>query len=134
MRYNGEPGYAWLGNMKDYGRMADAPNFKDHRAKGGNPYLEQTLESYELCCLVETFPNNHESLEDYKITLEVCLFVCKDCYFRTDSLGRKRTVLCSRNRRIGCSMSGIAQFIANKGVGILKDWMDCRLSSHSNIR
>ena len=29
-----------------------------------------------------------------------------------------------RNRRIGCSMSGIAQFIANRGVGALKDWMD----------
>ena len=31
----------------------------------------QTLESYELCCLVETFPNNHSSLEDYKRTLKV---------------------------------------------------------------
>ena len=29
-----------------------------------------------------------------------------------------------RNRRIGCSMSGIAQFIANRGVGALKEWMD----------
>jgi hypothetical protein len=38
---------------------------------GGNPCLEQTLESYELCCLVETFPANHESLEEYKETLKV---------------------------------------------------------------
>ena len=37
---------------------------------GGNPCLEQTLESYELCCLVETFPNNHDSLEDYQRTLK----------------------------------------------------------------
>ena len=123
VRYNGEPGYAWLGNMKDYGRMADAPNFKDHRAKGGNPCLEQTLESYELCCLVETFPNNHESLEDYKITLKYAYL-----YAKTVTLGKthwaetNRVML--RNRRIGCSMSGIAQFIANKGVGSLKDWMD----------
>jgi hypothetical protein len=41
------------------------------RAMGGNPCLEQTLESYELCCLVETFPANHESLEEYKETLKV---------------------------------------------------------------
>jgi len=123
VRYNGEPGYAWLGNMKDYGRMADAPNFKDHRAKGGNPCLEQTLESYELCCLVETFPNNHESLEDYKNTLKYAYL-----YAKTVTLGKthwaetNRVML--RNRRIGCSMSGIAQFIANKGVGNLKEWMD----------
>ncbi len=29
-----------------------------------------------------------------------------------------------RNRRIGCSMSGMAQFIANRGVGELQTWMD----------
>ncbi len=65
VRINGEPGYAWLKNMQDYGRMADEPNFKDRRAMGGNPCLEQTLESHELCCLVEKFPASHESLEDY---------------------------------------------------------------------
>ena len=53
---NGEPGFAWLENMRKYGRMADPQNDKDRRAAGGNPCLEQTLESYELCCLVETFP------------------------------------------------------------------------------
>jgi len=29
-----------------------------------------------------------------------------------------------RNRRIGCSMSGIAQFVADKGLGQLQAWMD----------
>ena len=56
VRINGEPGYAWLDNMRKYGRMADAPNWKDKRASGGNPCLEQTLESHELCCLVENLP------------------------------------------------------------------------------
>ncbi len=42
---------------------------------GGNPCLEQTLESYEMCCLVETFPANHESIEDFKRTLKVCMCV-----------------------------------------------------------
>ena len=36
---------------------------------GGNPCLEQTLESYEMCCLVETFPANHDSLADFLVTL-----------------------------------------------------------------
>ena len=123
VRYNGEPGYAWLQNMQDYGRMNDAPNYKDRRAMGGNPCLEQTLESMELCCLVETFPNNHDSLEDYMNTLK-----CAYLYAKSVTLGKthwaetNRVML--RNRRIGCSMSGIAQFIANRGVNSLKEWMD----------
>ena len=123
VRYNGEPGFAWLHNMKAYGRMADAPNWKDRRASGGNPCLEQTLESYELCCLVETFPNNHESVEDYLETLKYAYL-----YAKTVTLGQthwpetNRVML--RNRRIGCSMSGIAQFVADKGLGQLQAWMD----------
>jgi adenosylcobalamin-dependent ribonucleoside-triphosphate reductase len=123
VRINGEPGYAWLKNMQDYGRMADEPNFKDRRAMGGNPCLEQTLESHELCCLVETFPTNHDSLEDYLNTLKYAYL-----YAKTVTLGQthwaetNRVML--RNRRIGCSMSGIAQFIANRGVGDLQTWMD----------
>ena len=123
VKINGEPGYAWLKNMQDFGRMADEPDFKDHRAMGGNPCLEQTLESHELCCLVETFPNNHESLEDYLNTLKYAYL-----YAKTVTLGQthwpetNRVML--RNRRIGCSMSGIAQFVANNGVGKLQTWMD----------
>jgi hypothetical protein len=123
VRLNGEPGYAWLENMKDFGRMADAPDYKDHRAMGGNPCLEQTLESHELCCLVETFPNNHESLDDYLETLKYAYL-----YAKTVTLGQthwpetNRVML--RNRRIGCSMSGIAQFVANRGIGELRSWMD----------
>jgi len=123
VRINGEPGYAWLKNMQDFGRMVDEPNFKDHRAMGGNPCLEQTLESHELCCLVETFPTNHDSLEDYLNTLKFAYL-----YAKTVTLGQthwpetNRVML--RNRRIGCSMSGIAQFIATRSVGELQSWMD----------
>lgn len=66
---NGEPGFAWLENMRQYGRMGDEKNHRDARAMGGNPCLEQTLESFEMCCLVETFPDKHESLEDFLETL-----------------------------------------------------------------
>ena len=66
---NGEPGFAWLENMRTYGRMGDEKNDRDMKAMGGNPCLEQTLESFEMCCLVETFPDKHESLEDYLTTL-----------------------------------------------------------------
>lgn len=40
---NGEPGFAWLENMRAYGRMGSPPDWRDARAMGGNPCLEQTL-------------------------------------------------------------------------------------------
>ncbi len=123
VRYNGEPGFAWLHNMKAYGRMADAPNWKDRRASGGNPCLEQTLESYELCCLVETFPNNNESVEDYLETLKYASLYAKSVTLGQTHWPETNRVML-RNRRIGCSMSGIAQFVADKGLGQLQAWMD----------
>lgn len=120
---NGEPGIAWLDNMRRYGRMGDPPNNKDHRAKGGNPCLEQTLESNELCCLVETFPNRHDSLDDYLDTLRCALL-----YAKTVTLGKthwpESNLVMERNRRIGCSVSGIAQFLAQRGIGELRHWLD----------
>jgi hypothetical protein len=120
---NGEPGYAWLDNMRAYGRMSEAPDYKDSRAEGGNPCLEQTLESYELCCLVETFPYRNEDIEDFKRTLKFAYL-----YAKTVTLGQShwpetnRVML--RNRRIGCSMSGIAQFVENRGLNALKTWCE----------
>ena len=120
---NGEPGFAWLDNMRKYSRMKNGGDDKDHRAMGGNPCLEQTLESYELCCLVETFPDNHEDFEDYARTLKYAYL-----YAKTVTLGRthwsdtNRVML--RNRRIGCSVSGVAQFITNRGLDELKRWLN----------
>jgi len=120
---NGEPGFAWLENMRKYSRMKNGGDNKDHRVAGGNPCLEQSLESYELCCLVETFPSNHDSFEDYARTLKYAYL-----YAKTVTLGRthwadtNRVML--RNRRIGCSVSGVAQFITNRGLGVLKDWLN----------
>uniref|UniRef100_A0A7S3PDB1 ribonucleoside-triphosphate reductase (thioredoxin) n=1 Tax=Aplanochytrium stocchinoi TaxID=215587 RepID=A0A7S3PDB1_9STRA len=123
IRKNGEPGFAWLDNMRKYGRMGDPPDYKDKRAAGGNPCLEQTLESYELCCLVETFPDRHTDLKDFKKTLELAFM-----YAKTVTLGKTHWPMSNRvmqrNRRIGCSMSGISQFIAHKGLHELQIWSD----------
>ena len=54
--------------------MKNGGDDKDHRVMGGNPCLEQSLESYELCCLVETFPNNHDVRrlsKNFKICLSI---------------------------------------------------------------
>ena len=120
---NGEPGFAWLKNMRKFSRMQNGGDNKDHRVAGGNPCLEQSLESYELCCLVETFPYNHEDLEDYKRTLKYAYL-----YAKTVTLGKthwsetNRVML--RNRRIGCSVSGVAQFITQHGMEELRNWLE----------
>jgi adenosylcobalamin-dependent ribonucleoside-triphosphate reductase len=120
---NGEPGFAWLDNMRKFSRMQNGGDNKDHRVAGGNPCLEQSLESYELCCLVETFPTNHDSLEDYQRTLKYAYL-----YAKTVTLGRthwpetNRVML--RNRRIGCSVSGVAQFITKNGMEELRTWLE----------
>ena len=120
---NGEPGFAWLDNMRQFSRMQNGGDNKDHRVMGGNPCLEQSLESYELCCLVETFPFNHDSLEDYQRTLKYAYL-----YAKTVTLGKthwsetNRVML--RNRRIGCSVSGVAQFITKHGMDEMKTWLE----------
>ena len=119
---NGEPGYFWLENAQNFSRMNNGPDFKDHRAMGGNPCLEQTLESYEMCCLVETFPTKHESLEDFTRTLKFAYL-----YAKTVTLGKTHWVETNRvqlrNRRIGASVSGIAQFVDKNGLDKLKTWL-----------
>lgn len=123
---NGEPGYAWLENMQKYGRMNcdTIDNFKlnaDIKAKGGNPCLEQTLESFELCCLVETFPTMCDSLDDFKRTLKYAYLYAKTVTLgKTSWMETNRVML--RNRRIGTSQSGIAQFVDKNGLEIYRQW------------
>ena len=120
---NGEPGFAWLENMRKYSRMKNGGDNKDHRVAGGNPCLEQSLESYELCCLVETFPNNHTSFEDYAKTLKYAYLYAKSVTLgRTHWSDTNRVML--RNRRIGCSVSGVAQFVTNRGLDEFKEWLN----------
>jgi len=120
---NGEPGFAWLDNMRHYSRMKNGGDNKDHRVAGGNPCLEQSLESYELCCLVETFPSNHDSLEDYQRTLKYAYLYAKSVTLgRTHWSDTNRVML--RNRRIGCSVSGVAQFVTNRGLDEFKNWLE----------
>ena len=120
---NGEPGYAWLENMQHYGRLKDEFNGSDIRAMGANPCMEQTLESYEMCCLVETFPSKHKDLSDFKRTLKFAYL-----YAKTVTLGKTNWIETNRvqlrNRRIGTSVSGMAQFISDKGIETTRQWLN----------
>jgi len=111
---SGEPGFAWLENMRQFSRMKDPADWKDRRVKGGNPCLEQSLESYELCCLVETFPAKHEDYWDYQRTLKFAYLYAKTVTLMATHWSETNDVI-KRNHRIGCSQSGIQEAIIKFG-------------------
>ena len=76
--------------------------------------LEQTLEPYELCCLVENFPSYHNDYWDYQRTLKFSYMYAKTVTLMGTHVDRTNSVII-RNRRIGCSMSGISDAIAKFG-------------------
>jgi ribonucleoside-triphosphate reductase len=63
---------------------------------------------------VEIFPLNHTSLEDFLDTLQSAFL-----YAKTVTLGKthwsQSNAVMLRNRRIGCGLSGVAQFISQQG-------------------
>jgi ribonucleoside-triphosphate reductase len=120
---NGEPGYEWLDNARAYGRMKDPANYRDRRAAGGNPCLEQTLEDRELCCLVEVYPSNHDSEEDFRRTLKFAFLYAKSVTLLPTHDEYTNQVLL-RNRRIGTSVSGIVQAIERHGRREFLNWLD----------
>lgn len=127
---NGEPGFIWLGVARDYGRLADAPDYKDSRIMGFNPCAEQPLESYELCTLVEVHLNRHESKEDFLKTLKFAYLYGKTVTLMPTHWPITNGIM-QRNRRIGTSLTGIAAFADEHGLPIIREWMD---EGYSTIR
>jgi adenosylcobalamin-dependent ribonucleoside-triphosphate reductase len=120
---NGEPGVLWMDLSRKYGRLADPPDNKDWRVAGYNPCAEQSLESYECCTLVETYLNRHDNLEDYKRTLKFAYLYAKTVTLLPTHWEETNAIM-QRNRRIGASMSGVANFADTRGLPALRDWMD----------
>jgi adenosylcobalamin-dependent ribonucleoside-triphosphate reductase len=120
---NGEPGVIWMDVSRKYGRLIDPPNNKDHRVAGYNPCAEQSLESYECCTLVETYLGRHENLEDYKRTLKFAYLYAKTVTLLPTHWEETNAIM-QRNRRIGTSMSGVADFADRLGMPVLKEWMN----------
>ena len=120
---NGEPGLLYLDLARKYGRMADGVTNADRRVVGVNPCAEQSLEHMECCTLVETFPTNCDDLADYKATLKHAYLYAKAVTLLPTHWPETNEVM-QRNRRIGCSMSGVAQFSEANGLAELRHWMD----------
>lgn len=120
---NGEPGVIWMDVTRQYGRLIDPPNNADYRAAGYNPCAEQSLESREMCTLVETYLNRHDSVEDFERTLKFAYLYAKTVTLLPTHWEQTNAIM-QRNRRIGTSVSGIANFVDNHGMPELRRWMD----------
>lgn len=111
---NGEPGYFWLENAQRYGRMIDPRDDKDINASGVNPCSEQTLHDGELCNLVENYPFHHDNLKQFLRTLKFSYLYAKAVTL-VPTHNQKTNAVTMKNRRIGCSMSGIVQAMSKFG-------------------
>ena len=123
IQLNGEPGIFWMDIVQTHGRISDGWNEKDHRAIGVNPCGEQPLEDHELCTLVETFPTKHSDMADYIRTLKFAYLYGKSVTLLPTQWPETNEVMI-RNRRIGTSMTGIAQFVEASGWAELKRWQN----------
>lgn len=80
---------------------------------------EQTLESYEMCNLVELFLPNIHSAHELQRAVKFAYLYAKTVTLGFTSWPETNRVQL-RNRRIGTSFSGIAQFVDRKGIHSLK--------------
>ena len=84
---------------------------------------EQVLWDMELCCLVETYPAHHDTMEDYHLTLKYAYLYAKTVTLVPTHLPKTNAVVL-RNRRIGCSVSGLFQAFQRNGYRKTFEWLD----------
>lgn len=84
---------------------------------------EQTLFDKELCCLVETYPTRHDSLEDFLITLKYAYRYAKAVTL-VPTHNKATNAVMVRNRRIGTSMAGIIEQYSKLGLQECIRWWD----------
>lgn len=115
IRENGEPGIMNLMNVQKFARYGEKC---EERASLANPCSEIALESFELCNLSEVFPSRCVNEDDFYEALEYATF-----YASTVSLlmthRHETNAVISQNRRIGVSISGIADMLDRDGIADL---------------
>jgi ribonucleotide reductase alpha subunit len=88
---------------------------KNHKAVFGNVLTHQ-------CNLCEMFPFRHTDLDDFKKTIKYAYLAAKTVTLLNTGWAETNRVML-RNRRIGLSMTGIAQFLSRRSLSELKEWM-----------
>lgn len=110
IRDNGEPGMINLHNMQKYGRYGkESPDL----ATLCNPCGEICLENFELCNLAETFPPRCKNVKIFNKALEYATLYASTVSLLPTHRPETNAVI-ARNRRIGVSISGIAQWASGE--------------------
>ena len=109
---NGEPGIMNLINVQEYARYGR----KSHdNAWLANPCAEIPLESHELCNLAEVFPSRCGDEEDFYKVLEYATFYASTVALLPTHRPETNAIVV-RNRRIGVSLSGVADMLDGLGA------------------
>ncbi|MDD3591151.1 MAG: fused protease/ribonucleoside-triphosphate reductase [Sulfurovum sp.] len=115
IRDNGEPGIMNLINVQRYGRYGEPA---EEKAWLTNPCSEIPLESFELCNLAEVFPSRCNSEAAFYEALEFATFYASTVALLPTHRPESNAVIV-RNRRIGVSLSGIADMLDELGAAEL---------------
>lgn len=128
---NGEPGIFNQDLIAHYGRLVDGfQSGVDLYAIGTNPCGEISLEHGEVCNLVSVDPNRHYTVYDFMRSLKFAYLYSKSITLMSTHNANTNSVQL-RNRRIGTSVSGLAEFVDSRGWGQLKTWLD---TGYSEVR
>ncbi len=112
IRDNGEPGIMNLMNVQRYARYGEESKDK---ASLANPCSEIALESFELCNLSEVFPTRCVNEDEFYQALEYATFYASTVALIMTHRPETNAIV-RRNRRIGVSISGIADMLDTHGA------------------
>jgi ribonucleoside-diphosphate reductase alpha chain len=103
---NGEPGIINLYNIQKYGRYGKDMHDDAYLV---NPCSEIQLCSFELCNLAEVFPNRCDNVDVFNKALEFATFYSSTVALLPTHRSETNSIV-AKNRRIGVSISAIAQW------------------------
>lgn len=112
-----------LGTMPTYDVTVNDVHAFDAEGVYVSNCAEQTLEDQECCTLVEVFPTRCDDEADYLRTLKFAYLYAKSVTLMPTHWPETNEVM-RRNRRIGTSMTGVAQFADLYGWTQLRKWCD----------
>lgn len=124
----GEPGFINGRNIKNRGRYTDKVgnsqfNLRPDYATGMNPCGEIPLEDRELCNLVETFPTRVKNYQEWLSVLDCATFFASTVAL-LPSHDESTNAVVARNRRIGVSVSGVADWVDSVPFSQVHRWLD----------
>lgn len=119
---NGEPGFIFIDNARNFGRFGDGEGYiEEPRIQGCNPCGEMMLESGECCTLAEVFISNCASLDEFIAACSAAHTYCKAVTLKPTPWKKTNQVM-QRNRRIGIGLSGVTDFADARSLDELVEW------------